>query len=141
MFRLVARPGFSTAESVTDISGRGVGVDAVHNRVRVLGGSVEMKSALGRGTAVTVRLPLTLAIVRALMARVGDECYAVPLTHVSETSELDPATLRTVRGREVLVLREEVMPLLRLRSLVRLPPRSREGGQVVLLEAGHRRAA
>jgi len=141
LFRLVARPGFSTAEAVTDISGRGVGVDAVHNRVRALGGSVEMKSAPGRGTTVTLRLPVTLAIVRALLARVGDECYAVPLTHVSETAELDPAALRTVRGREVLVLREEVMPLLRLRGLVELPPRPRDGGQVVLLEAGDRRAA
>ena len=141
LYRIVSRPGFSTAAEVTDISGRGVGVDAVHNRVRALGGSVEMRSVLGAGTIVTVRLPLTLAIVRALLARVGDERYAVPLTHVSETVELDRRALRTVKGREVLVLRDEVMPLLRLRDVVRLPPGERPNEQVVLLEAGERRAA
>jgi two-component system, chemotaxis family, sensor kinase CheA len=145
LFKLVARPGFSTAAEVTDISGRGVGVDAVHSRVRALGGSVEMRSAPGRGTTVTLRLPVTLAIVRALLAQAADERYAIPLTHVSETAELDPAAVRTVRGREVLVVREEVMPLLRLRSLVQLgdadAPEARARAQVVLLEAGERRAA
>jgi two-component system chemotaxis sensor kinase CheA len=141
LFRIVSRPGFSTANAVTDISGRGVGVDAVHNRVRSLGGSVEMRSVPGSGTIVTVRLPLTLAIVRALLARVGDERYAVPLTHVSETVELDRRALRTVKGREVLVLRDEVMPLLRLREVVRLPAADAANEQVVLLEAGERRAA
>jgi two-component system chemotaxis sensor kinase CheA len=147
LFRLVARPGFSTAAAVTDISGRGVGVDAVHTRVRALGGSVEMRSAPGRGTTVTLRLPLTLAIVRALLARVGDESYALPLTHVSETGELDPGAVRTVRGREVLMVREEVMPLLRLRSLVDHPgpapaaPAVGGAAHVVMLEAGERRAA
>ena len=141
LFRIVSRPGFSTAAEVTDLSGRGVGVDAVHTRVRALGGSVEMRSVVGAGTIVTVRLPLTLAIVRALLARVGDERYAVPLTHVSETVELDRRALRTVRGREVLVLRDEVMPLLRLRDVVRLPESGGAHEQVVLLESGERRAA
>ena len=141
LFRIVSRPGFSTAAAVTDLSGRGVGVDAVHTRVRALGGSVEMRSVVGAGTIVTVRLPLTLAIVRALLARVGDERYAVPLTHVSETVELDRRALRTVRGREVLVLRDEVMPLLRLRDVVRLPESGGAHEQVVLLESGERRAA
>ena len=147
LLRLVSRPGFSTAEQVTQTSGRGVGVDAVYTRVRSLGGAVDIKSIPGQGTTVTLRLPLTLAIVRALLARVGEEVYAVPLTHVSETVELHPEVRRTLRGKEVLVLREDVLPLLRLRSLVGLPDdeASRPTGrgqleQVVVVEVADRRA-
>jgi len=147
LLRLVSRPGFSTAEQVTQTSGRGVGVDAVYTRVRSLGGAVDIKSVPGQGTTVTLRLPLTLAIVRALLARVGQEVYAVPLTHVSETVELHPEVRRTLRGKEVLVLREDVLPLLRLRSLVGLPDdaASRPTGhgqleQVVVVEVADRRA-
>jgi two-component system chemotaxis sensor kinase CheA len=140
LVRLIARPGFSTAKRVTDISGRGVGIDAVHARVRSLGGTVDMRSAKGHGTSVTVRLPVTLAIVRALLARVGDETYAIPMTHVNETVHLEPNTLRHVKGREVLVLRNDVLPLLHLRDVVRLPRRDGGGGQVVVLEVADRRA-
>jgi two-component system chemotaxis sensor kinase CheA len=142
LMRLISRPGFSTAERVTDISGRGVGIDAVMARVRSLGGSVEMRSVPGEGTTVTVRLPLTLAIVRALLARAGEEVYALPLAHVSETVDVDPAMLRTVRGREVLVLRDEVLPLLRLRDVVQHPAgRAPVDRQAVVIEAGGRSAA
>ena len=140
LIRLISRAGFSTAERVTDISGRGVGIDAVQNRVRALGGSVEIRSTPGQGTAVTVRLPLTLAIVRALLARVDDETYALPMTHVSETVELHDDVLRTVKGREVLVLRDDVLPIIRMRDLVRLPRTDDRGRQVVVLEMADRRA-
>lgn len=141
LVRLVARPGFSTAEQVTGLSGRGVGVDAVISRVRALGGSVDIRTQAGAGTTVTLRLPLTLAILRALMSRVGDEMYAVPMAHVCETVELDAARLRTLRGREVLAVRDDVLPLLRLRHIVGLPPREAEGREhVVVLELAERRA-
>jgi two-component system chemotaxis sensor kinase CheA len=146
LFRLVARPGFSTADKVTDLSGRGVGIDAVYTRVRSLGGAVDMRSTPGQGTVVTLRLPLTLAIVRALLAKVNDEVYAVPLTHVSETVELLPEVRRTLRGKEVLVLRDDVLPLLRLRELVGLPPRDDDADglrhleQVVVIDLADRRA-
>jgi two-component system, chemotaxis family, sensor kinase CheA len=141
LMRLVARPGFSTAERVTDLSGRGVGVDAVFSRVRALGGSVDMKTQAGAGTTVTLRLPLTLAILRALLMRVEDELYAVPMTHVCETVELKPEGLRTLRGREVLALRDDVLPLLRLRRVVGLPPRGPEAREhVIVLELADRRA-
>jgi two-component system chemotaxis sensor kinase CheA len=140
LIRLIARPGFSTAKQVTDISGRGVGIDAVHARVRALGGTVDIKSARGQGTSVTVRLPVTLAIARALLAKVGDETYAIPMTHVNETVHLEPGTLRHVKGREVLVLRDDVLPLLHLRDVVRLPRRDEDAGQVVVLEVADRRA-
>ncbi len=142
LVKLIARAGFSTADTVTDLSGRGVGVDAVYNRVRALGGSVDIRSVQHEGTTVTLRLPLTLAIVRALLARIGDETYAVPMTHVSETVELRPAVVRFLQGREVLMLRDEVLPLVRLRALVEFGgalPRGLE--QVIVVELAERRAA
>ena len=142
LFRIISRPGFSTAETVTDLSGRGVGIDAVYNRVRTLGGSVDMRTVPGQGTTVTMRLPLTLAIVRSLLARIGEETYAVPMTHISETVELAPAILRAVQGKEVLMLRDEVLPVIRMRQLMGFggeAPRGLE--QVVVVELAERRAA
>jgi len=140
LVRLISRAGFSTAEAVTDISGRGVGIDAVQSRVRALGGALDIRSAAGHGTTIALRLPLTLAIVRALLARVGDEVYALPMTHVSETVELDQQALRRVRGREVLVLRDDVLPVVRLRDVVRLPAGEDRLRQVVILDVAERRA-
>ena len=91
LLRVLAHPGFSTAASVTDVSGRGVGLDVVDSAVRTLGGVIEIKSVMGRGTAITLRLPLSIAIVRALIARVGEELFAIPFTHVQETLEMIPS--------------------------------------------------
>ena len=140
LVRLIARPGFTTAERVTDLSGRGVGIDAVITRVRALGGAVEIRSTPGKGTTVTARMPVTLAIVRALLAGVDDETYAVPMAYVTETVELDPTALRRIKGREVMMMRDDVLPLVRFRELVRLPAADRAYAQVVVLESGDRRA-
>ena len=145
LVRILARPGFSTADKVTGLSGRGVGVDAVYTRVRALGGAMDIRSVPGKGTTMILRLPLTLAIVRAALARVADETYAIPLAHVSETIELEPEVLRTVKGNEVLLVRDEVLPLLRLRSLVGLERYAAASAieleQVVVIDVGDRRAA
>jgi two-component system, chemotaxis family, sensor kinase CheA len=142
LLRIISRPGFSTAETVTDLSGRGVGIDAVYNRVRSLGGSVDMKTVPDQGTTVTLRLPLTLAIVRSLLARIGEETYAVPMTHVSETVELTPAIVRAVKNQEVLMLRDEVLPVLRMRALMGYDGEAPRGfEQVVVVEMAERRAA
>jgi two-component system chemotaxis sensor kinase CheA len=142
---LLARPGFSTADKVTDLSGRGVGVDAVHTRVRALGGAMDIRSAPGEGTTMMLKLPLTLAIVRALLARVADETYAIPLAHVSDTLEVTPEIVKTVKGREVLLARDEVLPLHRMRELVDLPayvaPTEIALEQAVVIDVGDRRAA
>jgi len=90
LLRVLAHPGFSTASSITDVSGRGVGLDVVDAAVRILGGTIEIKSVTGRGTAITLRLPLSVAIVRSLVARVGEELFAIPFTHVLETLALEP---------------------------------------------------
>jgi two-component system, chemotaxis family, sensor kinase CheA len=144
LVRIISRPGFSTAPAVTDLSGRGVGIDVVLTRVRTLGGSVEIASEPGKGTSVTLRLPVTLAIVRALLARVDGEMYAVPMTHVRETVELRQSARRRVQGREVMLLRDEIVPLLQFREIVGLPEAhlvSADGSvQVIVIDSDGRRS-
>ena len=138
--RLITRPGFSTADTVTDVSGRGVGLDVVATRVRALGGMLEIASEPGQGTAMTLQLPQTLAIVRALLVRQSGETYALPLTHVGETVHLLPEEVGTVKGRAVAYLRDEVIPLHSLRSLLGTNG-TREGAKraAVILEVGEQR--
>ncbi|MFI5245762.1 MAG: chemotaxis protein CheA, partial [Gemmatimonadales bacterium] len=142
LFRLVARPGFSTADEVSELSGRGVGIDAVLTKVRALGGLLELKSVSGEGTSITIRLPLTLALVRALLARTGTERYALPITHVRETLEYDSDVVQSVKGRPVLVLRDEVLPLFELRDVVRQRGDSGASAhrEIVVIERGSRRS-
>jgi two-component system chemotaxis sensor kinase CheA len=140
LLRCIAQPGFSTAHAVSDLSGRGVGLDAVQAKARMLGGSVTLKSVEGEGTAFTMRVPATLAIVRALLARSGHERYALPLTHVRETIEFGEHTVQRVRGREVLVLRDEVLPLLYLRDVVRQGGAADAQREIVVIERGEKRS-
>jgi len=125
---------------VTSVSGRGVGVDVALTRMRALGGSIELHSELGKGSTFVLRLPVTLAIVRALIAGVGRERYALPLTYVSETVELGTAATTTVEGREAIVLRDRVVPLVHLRELLgvagEIPPARRP---IIVVEMGGRR--
>ncbi len=140
LLRVIARPGFTTAEEVTNVSGRGVGIDVVVTRIRALGGTIEIHTEVGRGTTFVLRLPVTLAIVRALIADVGGERYALPLTYVAETVEFGAAQRTTVEGREAMVLRDRVVPLVHLRALLGVPgepPSARR--PVIVLEAGERR--
>jgi two-component system chemotaxis sensor kinase CheA len=139
---LISRPGFSTAEKVTEISGRGVGFDIVATRVRSLGGSLEVHTDAGLGTSVSMRLPLTLAISRALLARVDREIYAIPLTHVLETFSLSQPMLLESKGKQVVAIRDDLFPAIWLRERVGLPlPENVAKGQVVLIELAERKAA
>lgn len=142
LLRLLSRPGYSTAEKVTDISGRGMGMDAVLSRTRTLGGSVEILTAPGRGSTFTMRLPMTLAIVRALLARVGNERYAIPLAGIAETVEFHPDRLAALEGREAYVLRDTLVPTVRLRDKLGVTgPRPAGRVPAVIVEVGERRAA
>jgi two-component system chemotaxis sensor kinase CheA len=142
LLRVLARPGFSTANAVSGVSGRGVGVDVAMTRVRSLGGTLEVRSEVGRGTTFTIRVPLTLAIVRAILVDAGGERYAVPLAYVAETVEFDPRNVTAVRDREALVVRDEVFPTVYLPDLVgrRRGPASPRA-PTVILEIGDRRTA
>ena len=142
LLRVLARPGFSTAQAVSGVSGRGVGVDVAMTRVRALGGTLEVRSELGRGSTFLIRVPLTLAIVRALLAEAGGERYAVPLAYVAETVEFDPRAVTAIRDREALVVREQVLPTVHLRELVSArsrPPSAKR--PTIILEVGERRTA
>lgn len=142
LLRVLSRPGFTTAKHVTDVSGRGVGMDAVVSKVRSLGGSVELEAKPGVGTTFTLRLPMTLAIVRALLARVGDERYAVPLAGVAETVEFNPAMVASVEGREAFILRQEMLPTVRLRERLGVTgPRPVGKAPTIIIQVGQRRAA
>jgi two-component system, chemotaxis family, sensor kinase CheA len=142
LLRVLARSGFSTAEAVSGVSGRGVGVDVAVTKVRALGGTIEVRSELGKGTTFTIRVPLTLAIVRALLASAAGERYALPLAYVAETVEFDPRSVTSVRDREALVVRDQVIPTVHLRDLVRQQPRpAPPKAPTVILEIGERRAA
>jgi two-component system chemotaxis sensor kinase CheA len=140
LLRVLARPGFSTAEAVTSVSGRGVGIDVAMTKIRALGGTIEVQSEVGHGTTFVLRLPVTLAIVRALIADVGGERYALPLTYVAETVEFGAVPITTVEGREAMVLRDRVVPLVHMRALLsaaNAPQPARR--PVVVLQMGERR--
>jgi len=142
LLRVLARPGFSTAVAVSGVSGRGVGVDVAMTRVRALGGTLEVRSEVGRGTSFTIRVPLTLAIVRALLADAAGERYAVPLAYVAETVEFDPRGVTAIREREALVVRDRVIPTVHLRDLVgRRNGPAAPKAPTVILEIGERRTA
>jgi len=138
LLRVLARPGFSTAEAVTSVSGRGVGIDVAVTRIRVLGGSIEIRSVEGKGTTFVMRLPVTLAIVRALIAGVGAERYALPLTYVAETVEFGVQATTIVEGREAIVLRDRVVPLVHLRRLLGVSGDAPTRCPIIVLEMGER---
>jgi two-component system chemotaxis sensor kinase CheA len=115
--QLIFAPGLSTAETLTDVSGRGVGMDVVRANVEKINGSVEVETRAGLGTRFTVRLPLTLAIVQALLVRVGDGIFALPIHSVTETLRIESEHIHRVNHREAIVLREQILPLVSLRQV------------------------
>jgi two-component system, chemotaxis family, sensor kinase CheA len=142
LIRVLARPGFSTAQQISGVSGRGVGVDVAMTRVRALGGTLEVRSELGHGATFLIRVPLTLAIVRALLTEAGGERYAVPLAYVAETVDFERTMVTALRNREALVVRDQVIPTVHLRDLVESRSTSTSNRRpTVILEVGERRTA
>ncbi|MDX2207366.1 MAG: chemotaxis protein CheW [Gemmatimonadales bacterium] len=142
LLAVLARPGFSTAEQVTDVSGRGVGLDVVLSRLHQVGASLSLTTVAGRGTAFTIRLPLRLGIVRALVTALGDERYVLPIAQVAELVAWQAESAVRVDGRLMLTVREESLPVLDLRRLLLhrgAPPPSHR--PVVVLEANGQRIA
>ncbi|NIR13905.1 MAG: chemotaxis protein CheA, partial [Desulfobacterales bacterium] len=120
IFELLFRPGFSTSESVSEISGRGVGLDVVKEKLSALGGLVELKSRKGLGTTVILTLPITLAIVKAMIVRAGKDRFAVPLSSMSETLIMEKEKIREVEKTRYYDLRGEILPLKGLHELLGL---------------------
>lgn len=115
---LLFLPSFSTAKKVTDVSGRGVGLDVVKSKIESLSGEVEVKTKLGEGSTFIIRLPLTLAIIQALMVEVGGEKYAIPLGSIQTIEDVEPAEIKYVQAKEVINLRGTVIPLIRLNEVL-----------------------
>ena len=117
ILNFITYSGFSTREKANDISGRGVGVDAVKNILKKIGGSFEIHSEYGKGTTFNLKVPLTLAIIKSLNIRVEKERYIIPLTHINETIDIPTTEIQHIMGKEVFVLREDVIPIIRLSDI------------------------
>ncbi len=128
IINLIFKPGFSTAEKITDVSGRGVGMDVVNTNISRLNGIVEIESVVNKGSTITIKLPLTLTIMTGMVVRVCSEMYIIPLIAISETLRLDPGTISSVKGHEVLTLRRSVLPILHLDRLLNVPQDQNQNG-------------
>lgn len=126
-------PSFSTADQVSDVSGRGVGLDVVKTNIESLGGTIECKTERGAGSSFTIRLPLTLAIVQALMVELGNEKYAIPLASIQTIEEVAKSDIKYVQSKEVISLRGTVIPLIRLDSLLDVPDRDLHSDNIVIV--------
>jgi len=137
LFDLVFAPGFSTADQVSDISGRGVGMDVVRRNVESLRGRVDIASGEGTGTTFSVRLPLTLAITDGMLVRIGAERYIVPMAAIQLSFRPEPAALSTVNGRgEVVLLRDELLPVVRVHRLLGVADAVTDVGDGILVVVG-----
>ena len=130
---LIFAPGFSTRSQITDVSGRGVGMDVVKDRIGQLNGHIQIESKLGEGTRMFIRVPLTLAIVPTLMVRVMSRELAVPLSHIEEILKLSALTLHTVEGRRTAMVRQQALPLLSLRRWMGLAPAGPDADEHLLV--------
>ncbi len=144
VWMLIFEPGFSTADKVTDVSGRGVGMDVVKRNIQSMGGRVEVNSVSGVGTRITIRLPLTLAILDGLSVTVGDQMFIVPLTYITESLQPSDNDIRTIGGRgRVVQVRGEYLPVIALHEVFNIRPKSTEikDGILVILDADGHKAA
>lgn len=142
VIQLLFAPGFSTAEKISDISGRGVGLDVVKTKIEALGGTVEVNSTAGKGTKFIIRLPLTLAIIQALLVVTGDEKYAIPLNNIKEITTITADSIRKVQDNEVVLFRNSTLPILRLSKLLNVPNCiiDREELTIVIVKKGDKMA-
>lgn len=136
ILNVIFMPGFSTAKEITDVSGRGVGMDVVKTNVAKLNGSIDIDTEIGKGTRITVSLPLTLAIIQALMVEAGKEIYALPLSTVTEILRVGADEIKTVDKKEVIYVRNTVFPLARLSNLLDKPSECSERPYIVLITMG-----
>ncbi|MGI2013275.1 chemotaxis protein CheA [Shewanella oncorhynchi] len=141
VWQLIFAAGFSTAQEVTDVSGRGVGMDVVRRNIEALGGRIDIDSVQGKGATFEIQLPLTLAIVDGMSVSVGNQIYILPLVHIIESIQPQTEQLKFLAKERLLKVREEYLPLLNLHQLMEIEPKAStpEEGIVVLLESNHKR--
>lgn len=139
---LLFQPSFSTAKEVTDVSGRGVGLDVVKTKIESLGGDIEVKTVLGEGSTFIIRLPLTLAIIQALMVELGEEIYAISLGSIETIEDVLVSDIKYVQSKEVINLRGTVIPIIRLNQVLDIEPQDEDAENltVVVVKKGDRSA-
>lgn len=139
---LLFMPSFSTAKKVSDVSGRGVGLDVVKSKIESLSGEVEVKNRFGEGSSWIIRLPLTLAIIQALMVVVGEEKYAIALGSIQTIEDVSPDDIKLVQAKEVIHIRGTVIPIIRLNRVLDIPPREDENQNytVIIVKKGDKQA-
>ncbi|HWT76779.1 MAG TPA: chemotaxis protein CheA [Mobilitalea sp.] len=139
---ILFQPSFSTAEQVTDVSGRGVGLDVVKTKIEALGGEIEAKTKLGEGSNFIIRLPLTLAIIQSLMVVIGKEKYALPLGSIQTVENIPSTEIKTIQGKEVINLRGSVVPVVRLGNILKCTLSETEPSEllIVIVKKGERLA-
>lgn len=130
---LLFKPSFSTSDKITDVSGRGVGLDVVKSKIEALGGDVEVKTKYGEGSTFSIRLPLTLAIIQALMVKLGDEKYAIALGSIETIEDVPVSDIKYVHAKEVINLRGSVIPLIRLRDILDVPGEAEETDTIIVV--------
>ncbi|AEC52050.1 histidine kinase (cheA) [Pyrococcus sp. NA2] len=138
---LIFLPGFSTAEKVTDVSGRGVGMDVVKEVVKSMNGSISVQTEVGKGTTFILKLPISMAIIQALLIRVENEIYAIPINNILETIEVDKSILKTIGGKPVIVLRGEIIPVIMLHELFGLPVPEVDSFPAIIVDHGAQKVA
>ena len=130
---LLFKPSFSTADKITDVSGRGVGLDVVKTKIEALGGSITAKTVAGEGSTFTIQLPLTLAIIQALMVQVGEEKYAIPLGNINGIEDIPKNEICFVQSKEVINLRGTVIPILRLHEILDIEESGEEAESLIVV--------
>jgi len=141
--RLVFLAGFSTADVVTDVSGRGVGMDVVRSKIEALGGLIDVETKIDEGSIFKIKLPLTLAIIQALLVKVQEEIYAIPLGSIDSTINITPDDIKTVQNKEVILLRGQIIPIVRLDNVLNVPQTQEKSGEdlfVVVVHMGERKS-
>lgn len=136
LLQLIFLPGFSTASTVSEISGRGVGMDIVRNHIEKLNGLIDVETRLGQGTKFTIKLPLTLAILRGLLIRLRDTIYALPMSSVVEIVRIPKKDIRSIKGQAVVKIRDKVVPLIRLHDYFRIPAGKTNARHVFIVVVG-----
>ena len=130
---LLFAAGFSTTEVVSDVSGRGVGLDVVKSKIESINGNIEVDSVLGKGTKFIIRIPLTLAIIQALLVRLSDEIYAIPLSSITEITNISSDLIRDVQGQEIILYRGNTLPIIRLSTVLGVEVKENETDLVVVI--------
>ena len=138
---LLFMPGFSTSDEVSDISGRGVGLDVVKSKIESINGSIEIDSEMGKGTRFIIRIPLTLAIIQALLVKLGDEIFAIPLSSITEITSITNDNIRDIQGQEIFLYRGKTIPIVRLNEIMKVESANEiDEHVVVVVRKGERQA-